>query len=163
VRAGLVVRAPDAMPRNSKPRRPYRRRVSLYPDLHDVGLIFRPIHTMFDQLREGEIDAVRGRPVFTDWMGEICEVVPALEGWISCWQRIIDGERLVFSLDGLRKISKRLDLGIMLTDDELEAGWREVLACQQATMQITRRAMGSYMRTEQISIELEQRGLVDAA
>jgi len=151
------------MPANKKPRKDYRPRASIYPDLHDVGTIFRPIHTMFDQLRAGEVDAVRGRPVFTDWMGEICEVVPALEGWISCWQRIIDGERLAIKLDGLRKIAKRLDLGVIMTEEDVEAGWREVLACQRATTRIPRKTLGSYMRTEQIAIEVEQRGLTYAA
>lgn len=151
------------MANNKKPRKPYRPRASIYPDLHDVGLIFRPIHTMFDQLRAGEIDAVQGRPVFTDWQGEICGVVPALEGWISCWQRIIDGERLAIKLDGLRKIAKRLDLGVIMTEEDVEAGWREVLACQRATMRIPRKTMGSYVRVEQIAIEVEQRGLTYAA
>lgn len=52
-----------------------------------------------EQLRAGEVDAVRGRPVMRDWgSNELLEVGPALEGWIGCWQRIIDGERLPIDL-----------------------------------------------------------------
>lgn len=151
------------MPRNAKPRKPYRPRASIYPDLHDVGLIFRPIHRLFDQLRQGEIDSARGKPLFLDWQGQWCEVVPALEGWADCWERISAGERLGLSLAAVRRLAKLLEYDVPMTEQQIEAAWQEVLATQHATMRVTRRALGGYMRTEQIAIEIDRLGLAHAS
>lgn len=147
------------MPRNSKPRKPYRPRQSIYPDLHDVGLIFRPIFNLFEQLRAGEVDAVKGRPVFRDWQGQLCEVVPALEGWAGCWDRIAAGERLQLSTEAIKKMAKRLQYDVPLTEEEVDAAWQEVLVTQRLCLRIPRVTMGRYMRDEQISIEVDRLGL----
>lgn len=151
------------MPRNAKPRRRYTPRQSIYPDLGDVAKIFRPIHVLFDQLRSGEVDSAKGAPIFKDWLGHWCEVVPALEGWADCWERISAGEGLQLSLSAVRKLARRLDYDVPLTYDDLEAAWQEIVACKHATLKVTRRALGDYMRTEQIQIEVDRLGLAHAS
>jgi hypothetical protein len=151
------------MPANRKPRRPYRPRASVYPDLHDVGLIFRPIHDMFDQLRTGEVDAVRGKPIFTDWQGGLCEIAPALDGWADCWARIAAGEGLTLPLDATRRLVKRLLFDVPMTPEDVQAAYAEIFACQRACMKITRAKMGDYMRVEQVAIELDRIGVPRAA
>lgn len=151
------------MPRNAKPRKPYRPRASLYPDLHDVGMIFRPIHRLFDQLREGEVDSAQGRPIFLDWTGTWCDVVPALDGWVGCWKRITAGEGVEVDLSAVSKLARYLDNGVPLTEDMVDQAWQQIMVTQRLTMKITRKALGDYMRTEQIAIELEQLGVANAA
>ena len=151
------------MPANKKPRKPYRPRASIYPDLHDVGLVFRPIHNLFEQLRAGEVDCSRGVPIFRDWQGQWCEVAPALEGWAGCWERIAAGEGVQVSTVAIRKLAKRLKFDVPVTEEEVEDAWREVLATQRLTMRIPRKKIGDYMRTEQIAVEMEERGLTYAA
>lgn len=148
------------MPANKKPRRPYRPRdKSIYPTLHDVGLIFRPIHRLFDQLRSGEIDSADGQPIFLDWQGNWCEVVPALDGWAGCWERIAAGEGLVLSTAAVRQLARSLADDVELTEDQVDAAWQEVLATQRATLRIPRKTMGNYMRTELVAIEVDRLGL----
>lgn len=151
------------MPRNHKPRKSYRRRLSVYPDLEDVGLIFRPIARLFDQLRKGEVDSAKGRPIFIDWRGKWCEAAPALDGWADCWERIASGEKLSLSMVAVRRLSNRLDFGISLTEDEVEAAWQEIAACKAVMLRVPRRLMGAYLRTEQVAIELSRIGVLDAA
>ena len=151
------------MAANKKPRRPYTPRASIYPDLHDVGLIFRPIHHLFAQLREGEVDSARGAPIFKDWQGQWCEVVPALEGWSECWIRIAAGEGIDLPMVAVRKLASRLKYDVPMQPDDVAAAMVEIMACQRATLKIPRRTMGEYMRTEQVAIELDRIGARHAA
>jgi hypothetical protein len=124
-------------------------------------MVFRPIHALYEQLRSGEIDSVRGRPVFKDWQGDWCEVVPALQGWADCWQRIADGEKLSLPMTATLKLANRLSYGTPVGPGDIEASWQEMLATQRAILRIPRKAMGSYMRTQQIADEFSK--LADSA
>ena len=147
------------MPRNAKPRKPYRPRFSVYPDLHDVGLIFRPIHHLFDQLRQGEVDSAQGKPIFKDWHGQWCEVVPALDGWVGCWARIAAGERITIDLSAVTKLARCLEYGMPMTPEQVENAWQQIMVTQRLTLKIPRRTMGKYMRDEQIQVEVDRLGL----
>lgn len=152
------------MPSNKKPRRPYRPRgKTTYPDLHDVGLIYRPMYRLFDQLLNDEVLTVKGVPVFNDWQGSLCAVTPALDGWCDCWERIRDGEGVSISLDATRKLSKMLNLSVPLQLQDVQDAYREVLETQRLVMKIPKSKLGEYMRTEQIAIELNRLGVLNGA
>lgn len=151
------------MPRNAKPRKAYRPRVSLYPTIEDAALVFKPVRVLFDQLRQGEVDSAKGCPIFKDWLGQWCEIVPALEGWADCWQRVSDGEGLGFNMAATRRVARYLAKDVPLTEEMVDEAWAEVLACQRATLRIERRKLGRYMKDEQIAIEFDRLGVRNAA
>jgi len=160
------------------------------PSARRGGAAFAPIFGFLAALRTGEIwctDA--GAAIMPVWGGELCAAGPALDGWISCWQRIVDGERLDIDLQPLRTLHAKLDQGEMLTLDlvdhcrqasvnaasKLEQGemltldlvdhCRQVTyACRRAYGRMPRARAKSYSLTELIAVEVEECGLAgDAA
>jgi len=115
--------------------------------------------------RTGEIwctDA--GAAIMPVWGGELCEAGPALDGWISCWQRIVDGERLDIDLQPLRTLHAKLDQGEMLTLDLVDHCRQVTYACRRAYGRMPRARAKSYSLTELIAVEVEECGLAgDAA
>ncbi len=156
------------MPISAKPRKRHNVRKTAHSPIHQrphpvqAWRAFEPIYALLDQLRAGEVDAVRGRPVMRDWgSNELLEVGPALEGWIGCWQRIIDGERLPIDLTALRQVQRFLANDLMLNPDLVDRARTITDACYQAYLRIPRGRMIEYSKTEQIQIELESLGIVE--
>ena len=98
------------------------------------------------------------------WGGELCEAGPALDGWISCWQRIVDGERLEIDLQPLRTLHAKLAQGELLTIDLVDHCRQVTYACRKAYGRMPRARAKSYSLTELIAVEVEECGLAgDAA
>lgn len=155
------------MPVSSKPRKRHNVRKTARSPLHhrphpvQSWRAFAPIYALLDQLATGQVDAVRGRPVMRDWgSSELLEVGPALEGWIDCWQRIIDGERLPIDLTPLRQVQRFLTNDLMLTPELVEIARRITDSCYQAYSSIPRERTISYSKTEQIAIALDESGML---
>lgn len=151
------------MPKPKKPGRAYRPRQSDYPTLIDIGRVFRPVMTVFNQLREGAVFSAKGVPIFKDWTGEWCEIVPALEGWCDCWERIANGEGFDLDLSPARKLSKRLKFDVPLQPEEVDAAYSVMARCQGLMLRVTRARLAGYMRTEQIQIEMDRLGVSNVA
>lgn len=153
------------MPTSSKPRRRPVERMQRPPSARQVCATFAPIFGFLAALRTGEIwctDA--GAAIMPVWGGELCEAGPALEGWISCWQRIVDGERLEIDLQPLRTLHAKLEQGEMLTTDLVDHCRQVTYACRKAYGRMPRARAKSYSLTELIAVEVEECGLAgDAA
>ncbi len=149
------------MPRSQKPRKRHNIRKTARQPLHkpphiwQVWRTFEPIYRLLDLLRGGEIDAVAGQPVMVDWGGDLIEVAPALEGWASCWQRIIGGEGLSIDLAPLRQMQRYLANGELLTVDLIDQVTAITDQCYQAYARMPRERAISYSKTEQIAIEMD--------
>ena len=156
------------MPISAKPRKRHNMRKTAHSPIHQrphpvqAWRAFEPIYALLDQLRAGEVDAVRGRPVMCDWgSNELLEVCPALDGWICCWKRIIAGEKLAIDLKPMVVLYRNLKYGVMLQDRHLLQAKDCTDACYQAYLRIPRGRMIEYSKTEQIQIELESLGIVE--
>lgn len=155
------------MPISQRPRKRHNVRKTAHSPIHQrphpvqAWRAFEPISALLDQLRAGEVDAVRGRPVMRDWgSNELLEVGPALEGWIGCWQRIIDGERLPIDLTALRQVQRFLANDLMLNPDLVARARTITDACYQAYANTPRERIISYSKTEQIAIALDESGML---
>lgn len=157
------------MPRSQKPRKPHNWRKTARQDLrrpphiHQAYQTFLPIYDLLDEISRGEVDAVDGKPIMRIWGGDHCEVCPAIEGWISCWDRIVSGERLQIDLDPLRQLHRALISGELLTLDQVEAARRVTDQCHAAYCALPREVILSHSRTEQIAVELESLGISPSA
>lgn len=122
--------------------------------LRKAAITFRPILEVIRQLRAGEVDSVRGRPVARDWLGDWMEIAPAMEGWADCWERIARHEALPIDHAAIRKVAKCLANGVPLMPEQVEACARAVQACYDAYLVLPKSVLVAHIRTEQIAIEL---------
>jgi hypothetical protein len=149
------------MPTSAKPRRRgnhlrLKRTTLARPLPHEVDLVFRPLDLMFAQLRAGEIDAVQGRPVFRSFEGELCEVCPALEGWIESWRLIDQRFGLDIGVKPLETLRRKLYYSIPLETAEVDAAWATVCAERVAYAQkLDVHKVKSIVRTAEIKLEME--------
>ena len=155
------------MPISKRPRHRHNRIKTSQAPMHlpphpvHAWRTFEPIYVLLDQLQTGSIDAVQGRPVMRAWeSNEFVEVVPALDGWICCWKRIVAGEKLAIDLKPMVALFRNLKFGLMLQERHLIQAKDCTDACYQAYLRIPRGRMIEYSRTEQIQIELESLGIV---
>jgi len=89
------------------------------PAMIDEWNIFDIPERILHKLRNGEIEAVRGVPVFQDNTGELCEVCPALSGWIFTWNHINEKLGLNLNMTPLGKLHNKLNAAMMLTEQDV--------------------------------------------
>ena len=89
----------------------------------------------------------------------IIQVAPALDGWVCCWERIVDGEQLPIDLRPLRQLQRYIASGVLLTVEMIDAAEAVSAACERAYAQIPSERLIGYSRTELIAIELDALGL----
>jgi hypothetical protein len=148
------------MPRSSKPRRRPVTRMQRPPSAHQVCTTFAPVFGFLSALRTGEVWCTDGgQPIMPVWGGDLYEACPALDGWISCWQRIVDGERLEIDLQPLRELHDRLRHGEMLTLELVDHCRQVTYACRKAYGRMPRARAKSYSLTELIAVEVDVIGL----
>ena len=148
------------MPRSTRPRRRMPSGSKRPPSAVQVQQTFAPIFGFLATLRTGEVWCTdSGAPIMPVWGGELYEACPALDGWISCWQRIVEGERLAIDLSPLAVVHDRLQAGVPLTVEMVEAARRCTYACRRAYSGLPRERARSYSLTELIAVEVEACGL----
>jgi len=126
------------------------------PALLDEFTIFDMPQTILDKLRNGEIEAYQGRPVFRDNTGAICEICPALSGWIYTWQRINDELGLNINLDPLGRLHNKLQADMPLQLADIEAAETTLTTMRQVFRASDRRQIASIAKTAQIAILIEE-------
>lgn len=156
------------MPRSHQPRKRHNTRKTAVQDLtkpphiHQAYTTFAPIYALVNELRTGEISAADGLPIMSIWGGDQCEVCPAIEGWISCWERIVEGEGLPIDIEPLRALYQHLLADELLTPEMIDAAEKVTDQCYRAYCRIPRERTISYTKTEQIAIKLDEMGLREA-
>jgi hypothetical protein len=130
------------------------RSVSL-PPLLDEFTIFDIPQRIFDQISNGSIDAVQGVPVFRDNEGALCEVTPALLGWIVTWEKISHDHHLGLTLLAMTSVCKRLEASTPLTRLIIGQAQVELNACRAAFRLADRKAIMATAKTAQLQILLE--------
>ena len=100
------------------------------------------------------------QPVFVDADGTAMTMVDPLDGWIGLWQRINAKAGLGLELAALGQLVVHLRNGSMLKQKDLQAAVDEVNAIRQAYGGLDLRMVRQEVKTEQISIQLENAGLI---
>lgn len=128
--------------------------VSLPPAI-DEFTIFDIPQTILDRCQAGEIEAAAGVPIFRDNTGSWNEVCPALDGWIFTWQRISDVMQLQLDLDPLRRLHKKLDRSMPITESDVQAAQTALYATRLAFRRNDRKRIASLAKDAQIAILME--------
>jgi len=127
------------------------------PALLDEFTIFDMPQTIMEKLRNGEIEAYQGRPVFRDNTGTLCEICPALSGWIFTWQRINDELGLNINLEPLGKLHNKLQADMPLQPADVDAADATLKIMRQVFRASDRNRIASIAKTAQIAILIEER------
>lgn len=158
------------MPKNKKPRKRYNphrlARVANLPRIDSLFMVFGPIYDVFDRLESGEIECVRGEPVFRDFKdhdGPWCEIAPAIRGWADLWDRICAGESITFDSSPLNKLATKLENGTPITPEEVGACRQIIDLTKRIFMKMPVDAIERYTKTELIQMQVDRLGLSKAA
>jgi len=126
------------------------------PKWLDEFEIFDPIDRMLQKLENGEIEYHQGHAVFMAGNGEWCEVVPALNGWISVWKRFDQHFQLGHDLSAMVRLCNCLNYSQPLTEHQVAAARKVYKEQVRLFRTLPRDALASVTRTEQIRMLLEK-------
>ncbi|MDP3322675.1 MAG: hypothetical protein Q8S71_03910 [Hydrogenophaga sp.] len=130
-------------------------RVIPLPALLDEFAVFDLPQCIFDQLKNGQIDAANDVPVFRDNTGELCEVVPALDGWIFTWEKIAQALGIkMLAFTSMRIVLSKLNSGAMLSVINIAAAHCELAQCRAVFRKADRAKLMSVAKTAQIQLIL---------
>lgn len=150
-----------------------QRRYRAMADAYDAGLAkpptrkqarawLAPIRNAFREIRTGEVDTVRGYAVTTitwDRDDTPARVDHCINGFAAMLERLAPE----FDIGPMRKVSKKLENGILLTVEDVDACFALLNACEDLLLTFSRQQLKGAALTEQINIEMEMLGLKDAA
>jgi hypothetical protein len=125
------------------------------PDVAEALAIFKPIIDSIHALRD-EVMTVRGFPVFIDHTGQLSRIDQALHGWVDCWKRLAPD----MDQTPLERLYKRLEFGTPITEDDIEQAVTVINRQIGRFMAMPVSHIKHHTLAEQISIELEQLGLI---
>lgn len=129
-------------------------RIVPLPAMFDEFTVFDMPQSIIDQLKNGSIDAVNDTPAFRDNTGNLCEVVPALEGWIFTWKKLSNELDLFLSFYSLSLLSECLQKGDLITKRYIINAANELQACRIAFRNSDRQKICSIAKTAQIQLML---------
>ncbi|WP_137010107.1 hypothetical protein [Aquitalea aquatilis] len=146
----------------AKPVPPPRRRYTgpNRPSLVEVHRCFAPIDHMLDCLDAGEIYVIDDVVVFKDFEDSTWyALVPAMLGWCELWQRLALHYRLDIDTGPVRVLMGKLERAEYLAKEEIAAGRAVVDLTRRAYMGMDVYEVKSFVRTQQLKIQLEDAGL----
>jgi hypothetical protein len=131
------------------------------PTLIDQLEAFKLPDQIFDQLKRGEIDSIKGEPYFKDHSnGQWYEVHAAMNGWCEAWARLVRRYNLAINLAPMLQLSNRLHHGTPVTE-ELVAECAEILEqARRAYRGMDTRVVWQIIQTTCIQIKLEDAGVI---
>lgn len=131
------------------------------PSRKQVQAWLAPIRRAFVEIRSGEIDAHRGYAITKlHWAdNDFARVDFCINGFVAMIERLIPD----FDVAPLKRISKKLETGVLLTAVEVDACFATLKQCEDRLLRFRRCDLKDAALTEQINIELEQLGLKEAA
>lgn len=130
--------------------------------LTDMIKAFRPIDQLLAALYQGEIDVEGSTPIMRDWDGWT-EIVPAINGWCDCWERIARHMATPLDLGFLRRLANRLAAGILLDLPDVDRALHLVTRCRALYFACPLWLRKSAVQDELIAIALDNLCLREAA
>lgn len=154
------------MPKSKKPRKAYRperrKLIERLPSIFEMKALFDPIFKTMADLASGEVEHEKGIPIML-FDGEWAAIHSAMIGWACCWDRICRDQGVDFDSSPLRKLSKKLENGVMLEVSDIEQARANIELTRQVFMRTPASVLKQHSITEQIAIEFEKRDLIKVA
>lgn len=132
----------------------------------DMIKAFGPMDQLIADLYAGEvayIDRCGSIPVMLDYDGTYGEIVPSLNGWTSCMERIARRLRIPLDLSLIRRLAARLEAGMLLDLDDVDRMVILVERCRAVYFASPVFVRQAATVDELIDIEIEGLGLRRAA
>ena len=143
--------------RNERRGKIYTERIVPLPALLDEFTVFDMPQSILDQLSNGSVDAVNNKPIFRDNTGQLCEVVPAMEGWIFTWQKIQQKMAEKLDIEPLQIVCNRLKYDMKLTMRHINHAQDALDNCREFFRTNNRAQIASIAKTAQIQILIENK------
>ena len=120
-----------------------------------------PIRKAFNEMRTGEVDSVRGYAITRiHWKDEdYARVDHCINGFLALFARLAPG----FDTSAMRKVSKKLEHGVLIEYHEVDACFVTLNACEDLLLTFKRADLIEASQVEMINIEMERMGLKVAA
>lgn len=125
------------------------------PKYLDEFTVFNDIDRVMEKIEHGEIEHANGVPIMLASNGEWCEVIPAMNGWISAWKNFDKKFQLNHDVSPLVRLCNCLNYAKPISEHQIKAARRTVNEQRRLFRQIPRDALASTARTEQIRILME--------
>lgn len=122
------------------------------PRYLDEFTVFSDIERVLEKIEHGEIEHVNGKPVLLSSSGEWCEVVPALNGWISGWKLFDQKFNLNHDISPMVRICNCLNYGSPISQRQIEAAQETLRQERSLFRRIPRDEIASAARTKQIQL-----------
>ncbi|MDP3440980.1 MAG: hypothetical protein U0989_02615 [Azonexus sp.] len=129
----------------------------------DMFNAFWPLDRLIDDLYAGEVSYAGLTPVMIDHDGSYGEIVPSLNGWSSCMERIARRLDIPLDLGLLRRIGKRIENGILLDVAAIDRAKTLIDRCRAIYLACPVHVRKAATVDEFIEIEIEELGLRRAA
>ncbi len=120
-----------------------------------------PIRNAFLEMQSGEMDSYRGYAITRINARDIdfARVDHCINGFVAMLNRVFPD----FDTALMKKVSNKLESGVLITLDEVNGCLRALDACEDLLITVSRGELKAAALTEQVNIELEQLGLKEAA
>jgi hypothetical protein len=120
-----------------------------------------PIRKAFVEMLSGEVDAHRGYAItrihYAD--NDFARIDHAINGFVALIERLMPD----FDISAIRKISKKLEAGILLEASEVHDALALLKRCEDRLIKFRRFELVEAANVEMINIELERLGIKEAA
>lgn len=120
-----------------------------------------PIRKAFVEMLSGEVDSYRGYAItrIHHADNDFARIDHAANGFVALMERLMPD----FDLAPIRRISKKLDAGILLEAKEVHEALALLKRCEDRLIKFKRSDLTDAANTEMINIELERMGIKEAA
>lgn len=125
------------------------------PTRRQMQQFIAPVREALKQMRTGEVDSIKGYPVFKDWQGEWSRIDWAMNGFVSMVRRANSAlDMYIFD-----KLAIKLANGTVLTIPEIDMALGRLKEVESALTKVTRGRLKECVIHEQIDIEVSAHGL----
>ena len=120
-----------------------------------------PIRKAFNEIKTGEVDSHRGYAItrIHHADNDFSRIDHAINGFVALIERLMPD----FDISAIRKLSKKLENGVLLQAAEVQSGLALLKQCKDRLIKFQRFELIDAANTEMVNIELERLGLKVAA
>jgi hypothetical protein len=131
------------------------------PTRKQAAAWLHPIRKAFREMKSGECDAHRGYAItrIHHADNDFARVDHCINGFVAMLERLSPE----FDIQAMKKVSKKLENGVLMTVQEIDACFAVLNACEDLLVTIPRSALKDAALVEQINIEMELLGIKGAA
>lgn len=124
---------------------------------HEVNMVFAPIDTFLRKLATGFIEcADNGAPIFDDVEGHAYEATPAVRGFVSAFNRILDHYSIEIDNTPIVRLCNKLDAGMPITEGAVQHCQAIIDRCRAAYRNMDVYQVKSLVNTELIDLEFKR-------